>query len=226
MTTKYYYNYNSINFEYLGFENAYLDPEETKIAGTEVYSLPAFATFIEPPKVKEQETIVFDIQNQSWKIEPDYRGMYQVDKNMQPEEIINFGELPKGYIPITKAQAIKINEDKLYYIIQNDELIINPNYDEEKEQMERERISHLKCTKRVFILMLEQLGLDYFEQIEPLINANRQAKLEWELCVELERANPLLDLMGEQLGITPAQIDNLFKYANGEINESEFLNVN
>lgn len=102
-----------------------------------------------------------------------------------------------------------------------------PHYtDEEKEQMERERISHLKCTKRVFILMLEQLGLDYFEQIEPLINANRQAKLEWDLCVELERKNPLLNIMGEQLGITPEQIDKLFKYANGEITEGEFLNVN
>lgn len=101
-----------------------------------------------------------------------------------------------------------------------------PHYtDEEKEQMELERVSHLKCTKRVFILMLEQLGLDYYEQILPLIEANRQAKLEWELCVELERLNPLLNLMGAQLGITPEQIDNLFKFANGEITESEFLNV-
>lgn len=102
-----------------------------------------------------------------------------------------------------------------------------PHYtEEEKEQMERERVAHLKCTKRVFILMLEQLGLDYFEQILPLIEANRQAKLEWELCVELERANPLLNVIGEQLGIIPKQIDNLFKYANGEIEESEFLNAN
>lgn len=96
--------------------------------------------------------------------------------------------------------------------------------EEEKEEQEAERVSHLKCTKRVFILMLEQLGLDYFEQIEPLINANRQAKLEWELCVELERNNPLLNVIGGQLGITPTQIDNLFKYANGEITEEEFTN--
>lgn len=87
----------------------------------------------------------------------------------------------------------------------------------------QERISHLKCTKRVFVLMLEQLGLDYFEQILPLIEANRQAKLEWELCVELERANPLLNQIGKKLGITPEQIDNLFRYANGEITENEFI---
>lgn len=92
---------------------------------------------------------------------------------------------------------------------------------EEKEQREAERISHLKCTKRVLVLILEQLGLDYFEQIEPLINSNRQAKLEWELCVELERSNPLLNIIGSELGISPMQIDAIFKYANGEIDTLE-----
>lgn len=95
-------------------------------------------------------------------------------------------------------------------------------YKRKKQQEEQERISHLKCTKRVFVLMLEELGLDYFEQIAPLINANRQAKLEWDLCVELERNNPLLDAIGGELGITPEQLDKLFKYANGEITQQEF----
>lgn len=112
--------------------------------------------------------------------------------------------------------------DNLYYLKNK-----CPHYTpEEEEEIERQRILNLKCTKRVFVLMLEQLGFDYFEQIEPLINANRQAKLEWDLCVELERKNPLLNIMGEQLGITPEQIDKLFKYANGEITEGEFLNGN
>jgi hypothetical protein len=95
--------------------------------------------------------------------------------------------------------------------------------EEEKAEQERERIGNLQCTKRVFILMLEQLGLDYFEQIEPAINANRQAKLEWELCVELERKNPLLDQLALQFGVTSEQLDNLFKFANGEITQQEFL---
>ena len=88
---------------------------------------------------------------------------------------------------------------------------------EQKEEKEKERISHLKCTKRVLVLILEQLGFDYFQQIEPLINSNRQAKLEWELCVELERSNPLLDVIGAELGLSSTDIDNIFKYANGEI---------
>ena len=95
--------------------------------------------------------------------------------------------------------------------------------EEEKEEQERERIGNLQCTKRVFVLMLEQLGLDYFEQIEPVINSNRQAKLEWDLCVELQRKNPLLDQLAIQFGITSKQLDDLFKFANGEITQEEFL---
>lgn len=101
-------------------------------------------------------------------------------------------------------------------IVEDGALVLNPNYEAEEAQKEAERISHLKCTKRVLVLILEQLGLDYFEQIEPLINSNRQAKLEWELCVELERSNPLLNIIGAELGISPQQIDQVFKYANGE----------
>lgn len=96
--------------------------------------------------------------------------------------------------------------------------------EEEKQEQEHERIGNLQCTKRVFVLMLEQLGLHYFEQLEPAINNNRQAKLEWELCVELQRKNPLLDQLASQFGITSKQLDDLFRFANGEITQEEFLN--
>lgn len=93
----------------------------------------------------------------------------------------------------------------------------------EKEEIEKERISRLKCTKRVLVLMLQELQYNWLTTIKPLIEANPQAQLEWDLCVELERSNPLLDTLGGQLGITPEQIDNLFRYANGEITQQEFL---
>ena len=95
---------------------------------------------------------------------------------------------------------------------------------EQKDKEERDRISKLKCTKRVFVIMLEKIGLDYFEQILPLIESNRQARLEWELCVELERYNPLLDILAKELGVTSTQLDKLFKYANGEDVELEVIN--
>ena len=217
------YNYDEKTKEYIGESEAPINPVATQREGHDVYMLPACSTELKPPKTKKNETVIF---NDGWCIVPDYRGMYMVNSDMQPQPVTTYGALPEGYAPATEAQAEKIREDNLFYIVQNGVLIENPNYEADKAAREAERVSHLKCTKRVFILMLEQVGLDYFKQILPLIEANRQAKLEWELCVELERANPLLNLMGAQLGITPERIDDLFKYANGEITQEEFLNVN
>ena len=121
-------------------------------------------------------------------------------------------------IGMTQQDVEQSEKDNQWYLSEK-----CPHYTpEEKEEIEKERIGNLQCTKRVFILMLEQLGLDYFEQIEPAINANRQAKLEWELCVELQRKNPLLDQLAGGFDITSKQLDDLFRYANGEITQKEF----
>ena len=149
--------------------------------------------------------------------------------------IINYNtnvELMKadGYKLFVEAERPITN--RMYHIGYNetlDEIQEVVVYDETQEEadarearQEAERVGNLQCTKRVFILMLEQLGLDYFEQIEPAINANRNAKLEWELCVQLQRKNPLIDQLASGFGITSKQLDDLFKYANGEITEEEF----
>lgn len=107
--------------------------------------------------------------------------------------------------------AIEDNE-----LMQNGFVIINPNYEKELEQKERERISKLTCTKRNFALMLQKLGITY-SQLKDLISKNEQALLEWDLCVELERSNPLLDKMAAELDIMPKTLDKMFKYANGEL---------
>lgn len=115
-----------------------------------------------------------------------------------------------------KRYALDYNE-----IVVDGQIIVNPNYEEEQAQAERERINNLTCTKRVFALMLQELGITY-TMLKQLIATNEQAQLEWDLCVELERGNPLIDVFGQQLGITSEQIDGLFKYANGEITIDEF----
>ena len=87
--------------------------------------------------------------------------------------------------------------------------------DAEKEQQERERIGDLQITKRVFMLGLQQMGITY-TQLKELISTNEQAQMEWELCVELQRKNPLLDLMANQFGVSSAMLDYIFQKANGE----------
>ena len=102
-----------------------------------------------------------------------------------------------------------------YLAYDNGEIILNPNYEEEQAEKERERIGNLQVTKRVFALALQQLGITY-SQLKALIATSEQAQLEWDLCVELQRNNPLLDVMAAQLDVSSETLDMIFKRANGE----------
>jgi hypothetical protein len=91
-------------------------------------------------------------------------------------------------------------------------------YKEHQEQKRKEHIQVLTCTKRDFALILQKFGISY-SQLKELISTNDNAQLEWDLCAGLLRSNPLLDLMAGELNITSEQLDNLFLYANGELEE-------
>ena len=121
----------------------------------------------------------------------------------------NFSGLPCGYAwDIIDGEFKDLRETETY-----------KKYLEDKE---KERIGNLTCTKRVFALMLQELGIDYITQLKPLIESNPQAQLEWELCVELQRGNPLLDALAIELNITSENLDLIFKFANNEITEEKF----
>lgn len=113
------------------------------------------------------------------------------------------------------------NKDKDRLIIKGDELIFNKDYAKILVAREKDRVANLRCTKRVLALVLKELGVSY-ANLQALIATSEDAQLEWDLCVELERSNPLLDILGAQLGLTPTTIDKIFKYANGEIDKEDF----
>lgn len=125
-----------------------------------------------------------------------------------------------GYVnvPVSEDMYYSFLRDELAYIYVDGAIVENPGRAEEIAKQEKERISHLTCTKRVLALCLQEYGVKY-AQLKELIATNEQAQLEWDLCVELERNNPLLDIMGAKLNVTPEQIDNIFKFANGEVTE-------
>lgn len=114
---------------------------------------------------------------------------------------------------IITQEELDLHPNKV--IVQNGVLVLNPNFEAEEQEKEIERVQKLKCTKRVLALMLQELGITYAD-LKALIATNEQAQLEWDLCVELERSNPLLDIMGAQLSLTSEQIDMIFKVANNE----------
>jgi hypothetical protein len=143
---------------------------------------------------------------------------------------VEYRETPNKFIVIEKQEEIEVTDYDIETgepigthteIVTTYELALNPNFEAEEQAKEKERVGKLTCTKRVFALMLQELGITY-TQLKTLIATNEQAELEWDLCVELERKNPLLDIMAGTLGITPIQLDGLFKYANGEITLEEF----
>jgi hypothetical protein len=116
-----------------------------------------------------------------------------------------------------------VEETQDEYVLDGENYVLKDEAWEEKQALiEKERIARLSCTKRDFALMLQEMGVDYFTQLKPLIDSNPQAQLEWELCERLYRFNPMIDLMAGQLGVTPEMLDGLFQYANGEITASEF----
>lgn len=128
--------------------------------------------------------------------------------------------------PYTEEQRIRFiidNNDKLGYEIRESELALEAwGYtEEEKAEQEVERIKMLSCTKRDFALLLQEQGITY-AQLKALIAQNEQAQLEWELCERLYRFNPLLDIMGAQLGVSSETLDYIFRKANSEITEQEF----
>ena len=131
---------------------------------------------------------------------------YEYEKNCLTTDIITQKEL---------------DDDKDKVIIKDGVLVLNPDYTNILIQREIDRVANLRCTKRVLALVLKELGVSY-ANLQAIIATNEDAQLEWDLCVELERSNPLLDILGAQLGISSTTIDKIFKYANGEISKEDF----
>ena len=66
-----------------------------------------------------------------------------------------------------------------------------------------------KMTPREFILKLMAEGITR-AQIEDLINTNDRVWAELNYATLITRANPLLDQLCEQFGLTPADVDEMF----------------
>ena len=82
--------------------------------------------------------------------------------------------------------------------------------DEELEQFEKERVAKLKLTKREVFLGLYQAKGITPDMIKAQIT-DPQALIEFEYANDYYRGNPLIDVIGAQLGITSEQLDKFFE---------------
>lgn len=95
-------------------------------------------------------------------------------------------------------------------IWQDDTLVLNPNYEEELAQKEKERVALLKMTPRDFLLAITSMGIDW-SNIKALMAQNPQVEIELNYCQYVYRGNPLLDDLCGNFGVTPEQLDEIFK---------------
>ena len=95
------------------------------------------------------------------------------------------------------------------YIVENGALVRNPNYEAEQELKERERIAKLSLTKREVFLGLYQAKGVTPDQIKAQIT-DPMALIEFEYANDYYRFNPLIDVVGNALGITSEQLDKFF----------------
>lgn len=82
--------------------------------------------------------------------------------------------------------------------------------DEEKAEEERARINLLSMTKREMFLGLYQAKGITPEDLKAQIT-DPQALIEFEYANDYFRGNPLIDVIGSQLGFTTEQLDKFFE---------------
>ena len=121
----------------------------------------------------------------------------------------------------------KVEETDLEYVLDGEEYVLkNEAWEEKQKQAEKERIAKLSLTKREVFLGLYQAKGVTPEMIKAQIT-DPMALIEFEYANDYYRFNPLIDVVGNSLGITSEQLDKFFETndyrtlltSEGEVNE-------
>lgn len=88
-----FYSYDKKTKEYIGTQNGFIDPLETKKQGKKVYLVPPNATDKKPLETKENQAVIFN--GSEWEIVADYRNKtYYI--GTEQHEMKELGDLPEG----------------------------------------------------------------------------------------------------------------------------------
>lgn len=120
--------------------------------------------------------------------------------------------LQKPYTEAQKMNFVVAYNHQLGYTINETETELQAlGYtQEELELQERERIAKLSLTKREVFLGLYQAKGVTPDMIKAQIT-DPMALIEFEYANDYYRFNPLIDIVGATLGITPEQLDKFFE---------------
>ena len=107
-------------------------------------------------------------------------------------------------------QGLEIKEVEEGYVIYAFELMTVEEMKEKQAQKERERLNLLSMTKREMFLGLYQAKGITPDMLKAQIT-DPQALIEFEYANDYYRGNPLIDVIGAQLGFTIEQLDKFFE---------------
>ena len=121
-------------------------------------------------------------------------------------------ELKKPYSNNEKMDFIvEQNHNNGYEIRETETALEAWGYtEEEKQEQEREHINLLSMTKREMFLGLYQAKGITPDMLKAQIT-DPQALIEFEYANDYYRGNPLIDVIGGQLGFTTEQLDKFFE---------------
>ena len=140
--------------------------------------------------------------------------MYYTIQNNSILTAENKDALSKYY---DNVQVLPVDYEVGKYIVENNNLVINPNYEAEQEQKERERIAKLFLTGAdVERGIYQAKGMD-FDDIVAMVTQLQPEGLDIKaLKIELKannfyRGNPYVEAIGTLLGFTKEQLDKFFE---------------
>lgn len=121
-------------------------------------------------------------------------------------------ELLKPYTEEEKIEFIvEQNHNNGYEIKETETALEAWGYtEEEKQEQKRQRINLLSMTKREMFLGLYQAKGITPDMLKAQIS-DPQALIEFEYANDYYRGNPLIDVIGTQLGFTSEQLDKFFE---------------
>lgn len=203
------YRYDKDTKELLYSINAQKDPLGNG------YLLPANSTFIEPPDKVEEFTQVFDLDDNTWKQVRDHRNHYEVNEEDFTFDIVKYiGEAKEGYIFVDDEVYDNYLKDEDRYKIVNHrviDIIDTYEYKDIKRRKEEERIAKLRLTKReVFLALYKDKGITP-EQIREGLK-DKEAIIEFDYASDYYRGNSLINIVGNSLGYSSAELDYLFEH--------------
>lgn len=119
---------------------------------------------------------------------------------------------------------IEETETALYALEDNEIMVdgepqINPDYEKEQEEKEKERVNNLIMTALDFIGVLEGFGLDYVTEIKPFLEDHQDLDKQLKYCqnVWCGVVKQLCPIVIGETEITVQMIEYAFKHKHGEV---------